>query len=83
MNMQIGFRYIVTKASSDKTFQAGDQVGLCKDGSLMNWTAGGWQDLDDIPATTKGWEVTVDRDWASARLKKLYEEIELIQKAIK
>ena len=79
MNMQPGTRYRVTKASKDKTFRVGDQVALHEDGSILNYTVSGWQEAADVSAATAGWEIAVDREWHSVKLKKLYAEIELIR----
>lgn len=45
--------YIVTKPSSDKTFQAGDFIWLSANGDLNNSTAAGWLTKDewDVPGT--------------------------------
>ncbi len=39
--------YIVTKSSTDKTFQSGDLIWLSENNDLNNATAGGWLGEDE------------------------------------
>lgn len=55
--MEFGKRYIVTKASDDKTFQVGDHVHVEEDGAVVCREALGWIIASDVQEAIKGMEV--------------------------
>ena len=73
--MEIGKRYVVTKASDDGTFCVGDHITINKGGSINCREAQGWIDACDVPEAIKGMEVEIDREWVEMRRKKLQEEL--------
>ena len=73
--MEIGKRYIVTKASADGTFEVGDHINMSECGDINCREAQGWIDACDVPASTKGMEVEIDQEWIEMRRKKLQEEL--------
>lgn len=73
--MEIGKRYVVTKASKDGTFEIGDHVSVNNDGSINCLEAGGWIDPADAAEATAGMEVEIDREWLERQKSKLRELI--------
>lgn len=74
--MEIGRRYVVTKASDDGTFEVGDHVIANDDGSINCIEAGGWIDPADVAEATAGMEVEIDREWLEKKKAKLLELME-------
>lgn len=66
LGMRVGVRYVVTRASQDGEFQAGDRVRLLADGCVVNVQAGGWMGAEDVPQATRGMLVEPDANWAAA-----------------
>lgn len=75
--MEIGKRYIVTKASDDRTFEVGDEIGLDSFGGIVKFCET-WNQVDDdiehelyentvekcdVEKATKGMEVITDQEW--------------------
>ena len=73
--MEVGKRYVVTKASEDGTFEIGDHISMNADGSINNREAQGWIDACDVAEATKGMEVEIDQQWIEQRKKKLLKEL--------
>lgn len=66
LSMRVGIRYMVTHASQDGEFEVGDRVRMLDDGCIANINAGGWMAAEDVPAATRGMQVTLDTEWAAA-----------------
>lgn len=49
--------YKVTKSSTDTTFEKGDIIWMCEDGTIMRANRTGWIDPEECPA-----ESLVNRD---------------------
>lgn len=77
--MKPNIRYIVTKASEDKTFRTGDKVRLLEDGDIL--TTHGWIEAEKVASATLGWEIEVDKEWQAARIAKLQAELARIEAA--
>ena len=73
--MEVGKPYRVTKASDDGTFELGDHISLCADGTINCTEAGGWIERCDVAEATKGMTVELDKDWIEARKRRLIEEL--------
>ena len=73
-----GPRYIVTKASDDGTFEVGDHIHLCKDGTILCVEATAWVAAEDTPMALNGVEVAIDQDWVKKRLDKLLGEMRML-----
>ena len=71
--MEIGKRYVVTKASKDGTFEIGDHVSANDDGSINCLEAGGWIEPADVAEATAGMEVGIDREWIEREKMRLIE----------
>lgn len=67
LEMRVGLRYIVTKASRDGEFEVGDRIWLLDDGCIMNKQASAWMPTADVAEATRGMEIEPDADWASAK----------------
>lgn len=74
--MHTGKRYIVTKASDDGTFEVGDSIALCPDGSIISYSAYGWIDAYDVESAKKGMVVEIDEKWVARRIDRLQKEID-------
>jgi hypothetical protein len=61
--MELGKRYVVTRASKDGTFVIGDHVSVNADGSINCKEAQGWIDPSDVAEAMEGMEVEIDREW--------------------
>ena len=55
--MEFGKRYIVTKASKDRTFQVGDHIHVEEDGSVVCREALGWIIPSEAQEAIEGMEV--------------------------
>lgn len=55
--IEFGKRYVVTKASDDRTFQVGDHVHVEEDGSVVCREALGWIIPSEAQEAIKGMEV--------------------------
>lgn len=73
--MNVGTRYIVTKASADGEFQPGDHIALNADGSINNREACGWMESCDVAAATRGMEVEIDKQWIERRKQRLLADL--------
>ena len=76
--MEVGKRYIVTKASDDGTLEVGDHVSLNSDGSITCREAQGWIEACDVEAATKGAVIEVDNEWVKQRKNKLIAELKTL-----
>jgi hypothetical protein len=76
MKLEIGKRYIVTKASDDGTFDVGDHIYLHEDGSIICKEAEGWIDSMQVEYATKGMIFEIDQTWLSKRRRELLDELE-------
>jgi hypothetical protein len=74
--MTLGMRYVVTKASDDETFEIGDHIWPEDDGSVSCREAGGWVDVEDVPAALVGVETVEDQQWVATRRAQLLKELE-------
>lgn len=74
--MHTGRRYVVTKASDDGTFDVGDSIALCPDGSIINYSAYGWIDSFDAELSRNGMVVEIDDKWVARRIDRLQKEID-------
>lgn len=74
--MHTGRRYAVTKASDDGTFEVGDSIALCPDGSIINYSTYGWVDAFDAEYARKGMVVEIDEKWVARRIDRLQKEID-------
>jgi hypothetical protein len=70
-----GPRYRVTKRSKRGEFRVGDLVQLLNDGGIASPAVGGWIDVEDVPAATKGWAIELDRVWLATRRASLEADI--------
>ena len=66
LNMRVGMRYVVTKASRDGEFEVGDRIWLLEDGCIMNQQAAAWMPAADVAEATREMEIAPDADWAAA-----------------
>ena len=71
-------RYVVTKASKDKTFLKGDHIYFNNDGTISCMEAKGSVEKEDVEAACIGMEYELDAEWVEkqktllqARLDKL------------
>ena len=65
--MQVGMRYIVTRASEHGEFQIGDRVQMLAEGAILNQQGAAWMAAEDVPMATRGWAIEPDAEWAKAR----------------
>lgn len=77
--MEIGKRYVVTKASDDGTFVEGDHISMNADGSINCREAQGWIDTPDVAEATKGMKFEIDNNWAEMRKAKLRAELAALE----
>lgn len=77
--MNPGVRYIVTKGSTDGTFQTGDQIWLDGDGTVSCRQALGWIEAADVAEAMAGVEYEPDRAWAQRQIAKALAEAERIK----
>lgn len=77
--MEVGKRYIVTKPSDDRTFEAGDHIWLTHDGCIMCREARGFIVSEDVEDAAKGMEIELDREWANRKMEALKAEIEAMR----
>lgn len=68
--MRLGMRYIVTKGSSEGTFQVGDHISLNKNGAVSCIEAQGWIEAVYVSAAMAGVEYEPDRAWAKRQLER-------------
>ena len=68
-------RYIVTKASDDKTFLVGDHIIFYDNGDVGCIEAQGWIDSCDAKDTLKGAEYVPDQEYYEKKRKRLEEEL--------
>lgn len=73
--MELGNRYVVTKASDDWTFEVGDHIWINPDGSINNLEAQGWIESCDAAEAIAGMEFEIDQKWCDRRRKQLLEEL--------
>lgn len=76
--MELGKRYVVTKASDDGTFQVGDHIKLEKNGDVICREAQGWISSEFVVEAIKGMEYKVDKPFYDNRKAKLLKELESI-----
>ena len=77
--MQIGKRYVVTKASDDGTFEVGDHIWPEADGAIMCKEQCGWIAPERVPESIIGMEVEFDTAWRDRVLAKMTREIEAMK----
>ena len=77
--MEIGKRYVVTKASDDGTFEKGDHISMSADGSINCLEAQGWIDAPDVAEATKGMKFEIDSVWIEKRKTKLRAELAALE----
>lgn len=75
IQLKTGIRYIVTKASVNGEFRAGDHIRVKYNGDIVCAEAPGFIEACDVPAATTGIEVEIDQRWAQTRRDKLYAEL--------
>jgi hypothetical protein len=68
LKLEVGRRYVVTKASADGTFEKGDHISLTADGCINCKEAEGWVEAADVPLATDGMEVEVDTAFYEKRI---------------
>jgi hypothetical protein len=73
--MTPGKWYIVTKASDDGTFGAGDRVRVDFDGAVTCLEAQGWIRADAAKVAMQGMQVEIDTEWVERRKAKLLAEL--------
>lgn len=56
--------YVVTKASSDGTFEVGDHIAFCEDGSIVCFEVGCWLNVENVPEALKGMDYKIDSECA-------------------
>jgi hypothetical protein len=79
IEMKVWRRYIVTKGSTDGTFEVGDHISLNPDGSINCIEAQGWIEADDVASATEGMEVETDLEWYGRRKQKLLDEVDAME----
>jgi hypothetical protein len=83
LDMKVGRRYIVTKASDDGTFEVGDHIRLLDDGKLLCQEACGWICPEEVEIATKGMEVQIDKEWTNKQREILIEKLSKLESEAK
>lgn len=73
--MKVGAWYVVTKGSDDGTFEVGDHITPCRDGSIGCKEAEGWIESEDAEKAMRGVEVKVDAKWLARRKARLLADL--------
>ena len=81
LGMRVGARYVVTRDSKNREFQAGDLVWMEADGSIMCVEAHGWMPPEDVITATEGWAIAPDARWAAKTRAELERQLEALKNA--
>jgi hypothetical protein len=78
-DMKLGVRYNVTHPSVNEEFQTGDRIRLLENGDILNITAGGWMEVEDVPLATEGMEIEIDQEWLQKQRQDIQNKLGLLQ----
>ena len=70
-----GVRYIVTRKSKNNEFIKDDSIWMDNIGRLHNASISGWMERDDVPESTKGMNMIIDRHFYIEKIKYLRDEL--------
>ena len=82
MEIKVGIRYEVVHPSNDGTLNLGDRVSLAENGDLMDYSANGWIDAEDVSKALEGAVFEIDVAWYERRSARLREELAAIERIL-
>ena len=68
-------RHIITKSSTDGTFEKGDHIVFNDDGSISCIEAMGWIAAEDVKFATEGMKSEPDDEWVKKKKARLIAEL--------